>query len=107
MMIGQIQLAQVADVDAGARAVRAAAAELVAEARRLVPRLAERGGGPRDVEVRVLAAGGPDGGVIVVHLHIDCRDAMGANLVNTLCEALADRVAQLAGGGPGCASCRT
>src|SRR5690606_8938229 len=31
----------------------------------------------------------------------DCRDAMGANLVNTLCEALADRVAQLAGGRPG------
>src|SRR6185503_15805376 len=41
---------------------------------------------------------GPDGGVLVVHLHVDCRDAMGANLVNTLCEALADRVAQLANG---------
>jgi len=98
MMIGQIQLTHVADVDAGARALRAATPELVAEARRLVPRLAARGGGPRDVEVRVLAESGPDGGVIVVHLHIDCRDAMGANLVNTLCEALADRVAQLAGG---------
>jgi hydroxymethylglutaryl-CoA reductase len=36
--------------------------------------------------------------MIVVHLHIDCRDAMGANLVNTLCEALADRVAKVAGG---------
>jgi hydroxymethylglutaryl-CoA reductase len=37
----------------------------------------------------------------VVHLHVDCRDAMGANLVNTLCEALADRVAELAAGRPG------
>jgi hydroxymethylglutaryl-CoA reductase len=101
MMIGQIQITHVADVDAGARALRAAAPDLVAEARRLVPRLAERGGGPRDAEVRVLAADGPDGGVIVVHLHVDCRDAMGANLVNTLCEALADRVARLAGGRPG------
>jgi hydroxymethylglutaryl-CoA reductase len=101
MMIGQIQLTHVADVAAGAQALRVAAPDLVAEARRLVPRLAERGGGPREVEVRVLADGGPDGGVIVVHLHVDCRDAMGANLVNTLCEALADRVARIAGGRPG------
>ncbi len=101
MMIGQIQLTHVADVDAGARALRAAAPDLVAEARRLVPRLTDRGGGPRDAEVRVLAGGGPDGGVIVVHLHVDCRDAMGANLVNTLCEALAERVAAIAGGRPG------
>jgi len=101
MMIGQIQLTHVADVDAGAHALRVAAPDLVAEGRRLVPRLAERGGGPRDVEVRVLARSGPDGGVIVVHLHIHCCDAMGANLVNTLCEALADRVARIAGGRPG------
>jgi hydroxymethylglutaryl-CoA reductase len=67
-----------------------------------VPRLAERGGGPVGLDVRVLARPpGPDGGMLVVHLHVDCRDAMGANLVNTLCEALADRVAQIAGGRPG------
>jgi hydroxymethylglutaryl-CoA reductase len=101
MMIGQIQLTHIADVDAGAQALRTAAPDLVAQARRLVPRLEARGGGPREVEVRVLARSGPDGGVIVVHLHVDCRDAMGANLVNTLCEALADRVARLAGGRPG------
>ena len=49
----------------------------------------------------MLARTGPDGGVLVAHLHVDCRDAMGANLVNTLCEALADRVARLAGGRAG------
>jgi len=101
MMIGQIQITNVADVAAGAAALRAHAEALVADARRLVPRLAERGGGPRAFEVRTLATEGPDGGVIVGHLHVDCRDAMGANLVNTLCEALADRVALIAGGRPG------
>jgi hydroxymethylglutaryl-CoA reductase len=74
---------------------------LLADARRLVPRLADRGGGPTALVVRELARSGSDGGVIVVHLHVDCRDAMGANLVNTLCEALADRVAKLAGGRAG------
>jgi hydroxymethylglutaryl-CoA reductase len=101
VMIGQIQVTHIADLDAGAAALRARSEVLLADARRLVPRLAERGGGPVALDVRPLARTGPDGGVIVVHLHVDCRDAMGANLVNTLCEALAGRVAELAGGRPG------
>ncbi|HEU0034152.1 MAG TPA: hydroxymethylglutaryl-CoA reductase, degradative [Kofleriaceae bacterium] len=101
VMIGQIQITNVDDVDAGATALRAQAAQLVGEARSLVPRLTDRGGGPLALDVRTLARSGPDGGVLVAHLHVDCRDAMGANLVNTLCEALADRVARIAGGKPG------
>ncbi len=101
IMIGQIQVTHVADLLAGTERLRAASEELLADARRLVPRLLERGGGPRSVEVRPLAGEGPDGAVLVVHLHVDCRDAMGANLVNTLCEALADKVATIAGGRAG------
>jgi hydroxymethylglutaryl-CoA reductase len=102
VMIGQLQITHVDDVEAGANAVRDAADSILSDARALVPRLAERGGGPVAVDVRILARPpSPDGGVLVVHLHVDCRDAMGANLVNTLCEALADRVARIAGGRAG------
>lgn len=101
VMIGQIQVTHVDNVEAGAASVRAAAESLLDDARRLVPRLTERGGGPVALDVRVLAHEGLDGGVLVAHLHVDCRDAMGANLVNTLCEALADRVARIAGGRAG------
>ena len=102
IMIGQIQITRIDDVDAATAALRAAAAELLDDARRAAPRLVERGGGPVALHVRELARPpSPDGGVVVVHLHVDCRDAMGANLVNTLCEALAARVAQLAAGRPG------
>ncbi|MEP6864721.1 MAG: hydroxymethylglutaryl-CoA reductase, degradative [Deltaproteobacteria bacterium] len=101
IMIGQIQVTDIADVDSAMIALAAAAPELLADARRLVPRLAERGGGPVALEPRLLARSGPDGGMIVVHLHVDCRDAMGANLVNTLCEALAERVASTARGRAG------
>jgi hydroxymethylglutaryl-CoA reductase len=102
VMIGQIQVTDVDDVDAAASSIREAADSILDDARRLVPRLAERGGGPVALDVRILARPpGPDGGMLVVHLHVDCRDAMGANLVNTLCEALADRVARIAGGRPG------
>jgi hydroxymethylglutaryl-CoA reductase len=101
IMIGQIQIVQVANLEAAAAVIRARAGELIEHARSLVRRLADRGGGPIGLIVRPLTRTGPDGGVIVVHLHVDCRDAMGANLVNTLCEALAPTVAELAGGRPG------
>jgi hydroxymethylglutaryl-CoA reductase len=101
IMIGQIQVTHVVDVDAAMVALAAAAPALLADARRLVPRLAERGGGPVALEPRLLARSSPDGGVIVAHLHVDCRDAMGANLVNTLCEALAEQVARIADGRAG------
>jgi hydroxymethylglutaryl-CoA reductase len=99
IMIGQVQLTHVPDPAAATEAIRAATPELLALAHATMPRLRERGGGLVAVHPRVLGDGqGPDGGMVVTHLHVDCRDAMGANLVNTLCEALAPRLAALAGG---------
>ncbi len=94
VMATQVELYGVADPIAGAVRIRAARAELVARAREVVPGLVERGGGPLDeLDVRDLG-----GGMLVVHLFVDCRDAMGANLVNTVAEAVGDRVAELGGG---------
>ena len=64
----------------------------MAQAAAALPRLVERGGGPRALEVRTLP------GRVILHVHVDCADAMGANMVNTVAEALADRVTALAGG---------
>ncbi len=93
IMISQIQLDEVEDAERAARVLLAHEAELLAEADRAVPNLVVRGGGARAIEVRDLG-----GGWLVVHVLVDCRDAMGANLVNTIAEALALRVASLAGG---------
>src|SRR6202000_2243068 len=59
-----------------------------------LPRLVARGGGPRELEVRA----GKHPARVIVHVHIDCRDAMGANMVNTVAEALGERVVGLARG---------
>ena len=60
------------------------------------PVLVELGGGFRDLEVRVLETrGGP---MVIVHLIVDTRDAMGANAVNSMAEALAPSLAEWAGG---------
>ena len=96
LMISQIQLTHVKDATAATKAILAAKAEILAMADRAVPGLCARGGGARDLEVRTL--GEPSDAMIVVHVIVDCRDAMGANLINTIAEAAADRLAALAGG---------
>lgn len=96
LMIGQIEVRDVADVEHATAALEGARAELLALAAAAAPGLAPYGGGPRDIEVRDLGRGR-----LVVHVLVDCRDAMGANMVNTIAEALGPRVAELAGGGLG------
>jgi hydroxymethylglutaryl-CoA reductase len=56
--------------------------------------LVGRGGGARDLEVRVL--GEPADQMLCVHILVDCQDAMGANLVNTVAEAAGERLARIA-----------
>jgi hydroxymethylglutaryl-CoA reductase len=93
IMIAQIQLIQVDQREVALRRVLEAKAEILELANRSIPGLVARGGGARDVEVRTL--GGLEERMVVVHVLVDCRDAMGANLVNTVAEAVADRLAEL------------
>jgi hydroxymethylglutaryl-CoA reductase len=95
-MIGQIQVFDVADLEAARTGLLAAREKLLALANETDPVIVGLGGGARDLEVRVFdTAVGP---MLVVHLIFDCLDAMGANAVNTACEALAPKVEQIAGG---------
>jgi hydroxymethylglutaryl-CoA reductase len=97
LLAGQVHLTQLADADAAAARIEAAADELLAAANAVHPRLLARGGGVREIEVRRLSLRGGDA-ALAVHLLVDTRDAMGANLVNTICEAVAPRVAEIGGG---------
>jgi hydroxymethylglutaryl-CoA reductase len=93
IMTCQVQLYDVPEEGAGAADILLEKDTLLAMANRAIPGLVERGGGARDLEVRNL-----DGGMLVVHIYVDCRDAMGANLVNNVAEAVGDRIAELGGG---------
>ena len=96
-MIGQIQLLDVADLDAARLALQEQKHALLAEAAEIDPLLQRLGGGPRDLEIRTIPDS-PIGPFLVVHLIYDVRDAMGANAVNTACERLAPRVETITGG---------
>jgi len=96
-MIGQLQVLDVVDPWSARFDLLAARDELLALANETDPVIVNLGGGARDLEVRVLEQT-PVGPMLVVHLIFDCRDAMGANAVNTACEALAPRIERIAGG---------
>ena len=97
LLTGQVHLANLADMKAGTAAILGSKDRLLASANEVHPRLVARGGGVRDLEVHELAL--PDGErTIVVHLLVDTCDAMGANLVNTICETVAPELAALSGG---------
>jgi hydroxymethylglutaryl-CoA reductase len=96
LMISQIQIIDVGDVPRAIDAIEARAIEILARADHAIPGLVARGGGARAVEARQL--GDASDRMMVVHVVVDCRDAMGANLVNTVAEAVADRLAEIARG---------
>ena len=100
-MIGQIQLLDVADPSRVRRSVQQHEPALIAAANAMDPALVAAGGGARSLEVRLLEpteAKDPLGTLVVVHLIVDVRDAMGANAVNTMVEGIAPRIASVTGG---------
>jgi hydroxymethylglutaryl-CoA reductase len=101
IMTAQVELVGAPDAGLARTRIQAEAADLLALANAAVPRLCERGGGARALEVRFAEEVPGLATRIVVHVHIDCRDAMGANLVNTVAESIGSRLATLAGGQTG------
>ena len=96
-MIGQIQVLGVDNLHAARERLLAARERLLALANAQDPVIVRLGGGARDLEVRILDET-PVGPMLILHLIYDCRDAMGANTVNTACEALAPLVEEISGG---------
>ncbi|MGB5690263.1 MAG: hydroxymethylglutaryl-CoA reductase, degradative [Woeseiaceae bacterium] len=92
MLIGQIHVTNVADADRAIAVLEKRKPALLESANKVHPRLAARGGGAREIETRLF--GLPDGRpLIAVHVLVDTCDAMGANLVNSICEEIAPEVA--------------
>ena len=98
ILIGQVQLVDTADADRAAETLLAHKQDILDLANSLHLRMVARGGGARELEVFRHHA--PEDGreMTVLHLLVDTRDAMGANLVNGMCEGIAPLVESLTGG---------
>ncbi len=96
VMIGQIQVVDVADPEGAKVRVLEARDRILEVCNEKDPVLVKFGGGARDVEARVIDT--LQGPMLIVHILVDCRDAMGANAVNTMAEAVAPLIEELSGG---------
>ncbi len=97
VMIGQIQVLDVPDPEGAEARLREGRDEVLASANAPIRRMVSRGGGAFDLDVRRLPEGEGES-MLVVHLKIDVREAMGANAVNYACEAAGPVVEKLTGG---------
>jgi len=98
VLIGQVQVVEVPHVAKARAAVLQNKSEILNLANSLHPKLVARGGGARDLEVILHPASAGHDEMLIVHLLVDTRDAMGANLVNTMCEGVATLIEELTEG---------
>jgi hydroxymethylglutaryl-CoA reductase len=98
ILIGQVQAVNVDDPGAAETRLLENREEILALANSLHPKMVARGGGALDIEVHQHKAPEDGRDMVVLHLLVDTRDAMGANLVNTMCEGIASLVETLTGG---------
>jgi len=96
VMIGQIQLVDVKDPWYTRMVILDHKDEIMRIANEQDPILVKLGGGAKDVEVRVIDT--PKGPMVITHLIVDVRDAMGANAVNTMSEKVAPFIERITGG---------
>jgi len=96
VMIGQIQVTKLADPVSAKFEVLRHREEIVERANECDPMLVNLGGGCKDVEARVIDT--IMGKMLIVHLVVDVKDAMGANAVNTMCEKVAPFIERITGG---------
>src|SRR5262245_40564472 len=98
ILIGQIQVVNVPDMERAKQALRDRRHEIINLANSFHPNMVARGGGARDIELFVHPLPSSGKPMLVVHLLVDTRDAMGANLVNGMCEGVAPLVESITGG---------
>jgi hydroxymethylglutaryl-CoA reductase len=96
VMIGQIQLVNVADCKKAVEAIESAKLQLVKDANTPDAPMVKFGGGLRDIQCKILST--TRGEMLIVHILVDCRDSMGANSVNTYSEMLSPKLEALTGG---------
>ncbi len=96
VMIGQIQVVECDDPTSAMREIIGNKQELIDSCNEVDPILVKFGGGCRDIEARIIET--ESGPMVIVHILVDCRDAMGANAVNTMAETIAPKIEGMTGG---------
>ena len=98
VLIGQIQVVSLTDMEEAKAALIERKQDILNLANSFHPNMVARGGGARDIELFVHPLPSSGKPMLVVHLLVDTRDAMGANLTNGMCEGVAPLIESITGG---------
>jgi len=96
VMIGQVQIVGIKDPHAAKMRIVQHKEEILRKANEQDPVLVSAGGGAGDIEAKIIKT--TQGPMVIAELLVDCRDAMGANAVNTMVEAVAPMLQRITGG---------
>lgn len=95
LMIAQVQVLAIDNPVWSRAAIEKATDRILEAANQRHPNMIARGGGAKSLEVRLLD---DEPQMLVVHLLVDCQDAMGANIVNDMAEGVAPLIEEVSGG---------
>lgn len=97
-LIGQIIMTDLVDIEAATATIQVRTPEIIAQAKKVHPSIFARGGGVTAVETRVISNESQQPEFLTIHLIVDVKDAMGANIVNTILEGVQPLIETWIGG---------
>ena len=96
IMIAQIQVLEIDDYEVAAESVKTAKYELMSICNNVESTMIRLGGGCKDIETKILET--EMGKMLIIHLHVNTMDAMGANAVNTMAERISSKIEEITSG---------
>ena len=98
ILIGQIQVVNINNLEKARSEILSKKEEILNLANSFHPRMVARGGGAVDLNVKTYPMSSFEQDMLIIDLHVDTRDAMGANLVNGMCEGIASLIESITEG---------
>ena len=98
ILIGQVQVVNIKNLEKARSDILSSKEEILNLANSFHPRMVARGGGAVDLNVKTYPMSSFEQDMLIIDLHVDTRDAMGANLVNGMCEGIASLIESITEG---------
>jgi len=98
ILMGQIHVVNINNLEKARSEIMSRKEKILNLANSFHPRMVARGGGAVDLNVKTYPMSSFEQDMLIIDLHVDTRDAMGANLVNGMCEGIASLIESITEG---------
>ena len=98
ILTGQIQVVAIKNLEQARNDLLSRKQEIIDLANSFHPRMVARGGGAIDFSIKTYPMESFEGEMLVLNINVNTQDAMGANLVNGMCEGIAPLIESITEG---------